>query len=82
MGKYDLLRDYLAGRRDGRLELTMTFGEVEDLVGPLPTSARVHRASWANDSKVDAQAWRAAGWACGFGESDGRTFRLRARGGR
>jgi hypothetical protein len=40
----------------------MTFAEVEALVGPLPSSARTHRAWWANDSKVQALAWRAAGW--------------------
>jgi hypothetical protein len=60
MGKYDPLRDYLADRPGD--EVRMTFAEVERLVGPLPDSARVHRAWWANDSKVEALAWRAAGW--------------------
>jgi hypothetical protein len=61
VGKYDPLRDYLAGQnRDEEME--MTFGEVEELVGRLPNSARVHRPWWANGSKVEAQAWRAAGW--------------------
>jgi hypothetical protein len=59
MGKYDPLRDYLAGRAGS--EVRMTFAEVEELVGPLPDSARIHRAWWANDSKVEALAWRAAG---------------------
>lgn len=40
----------------------MGFDEVEALVGPLPASAHNHRAWWANDSKVQAQAWQAAGW--------------------
>ena len=40
----------------------MTFAEVEQLVGPLPDSARNHRAWWGNDSKVEALACRAAGW--------------------
>jgi hypothetical protein len=60
MGKYDPLRDYLA-RRSGD-EVKMAFADVERLVGTLPTSARNHRAWWADDSKVEARAWRAAGW--------------------
>ncbi|HET8684309.1 MAG TPA: hypothetical protein VFM54_20895, partial [Micromonosporaceae bacterium] len=60
MGKYDPLRDYLA--RQAADEVRMTFAEVERLVGGLPDSARVHRAWWANDSKVEALAWREAGW--------------------
>jgi hypothetical protein len=60
VGKYDPLRDYLASRPGD--EVRMTFAEVEKLVGPLPDSARNHRAWWANDNKVEALAWRAAGW--------------------
>jgi hypothetical protein len=60
MGKYDPLRDLLASRQLD--EVVLTFGEVEKLVGPLPPSAHEHRAWWANDSKVQAQAWRSAGW--------------------
>ena len=60
MNKYDPLRDYLAGL--DQTSVTMSFERVEELVGPLPASARNHRPSWANDSKVEAQAWRAAGW--------------------
>jgi hypothetical protein len=40
----------------------MTFAEVEALVGPLPASARLHRAWWANGTNIEARAWRAAGW--------------------
>jgi hypothetical protein len=58
MGKYDPLRDYLASNEAG--DVTMTFAEVERLVGPLPASARLRRSWWANDAKVEAQAWRAA----------------------
>jgi serine/threonine protein kinase len=60
MGKYDPLRDYLAARIGS--EVRMAFGDIEKLVGKLPASARKHRAWWANDSKVEAKAWRAAGW--------------------
>jgi hypothetical protein len=61
MGKYEPLRDYLAAR-SGEEEL-MTFGQVERLVGPLPESARDHRAWWGNDSyRSQSIAWQAAGW--------------------
>jgi hypothetical protein len=39
----------------------MTFAEVEELVGHLPDSARLHRAWWSNSSHV-ARAWHDAGW--------------------
>ncbi|WP_204009099.1 toll/interleukin-1 receptor domain-containing protein [Virgisporangium aurantiacum] len=68
--RYDPLRVALASRR-GTDEVTMTFVEIEHLVGPLPRSARVHRAWWANDSKVQAQAWKAAGWRVGRVEQHG-----------
>jgi hypothetical protein len=61
MGKYDPLRDYLASRTVD--EEPMTFGQLERLVGPLPDSAREHRAWWGNDSyRSQSIAWQAAGW--------------------
>lgn len=61
MGKYEPLRDYLASR-SGDKE-SMTFSQLERLVGPLPDSAHQHRAWWGNDDyKSQSQAWRAAGW--------------------
>jgi hypothetical protein len=61
MGKYEPLRDYLAGRPSN--EESMTFGQVERLVGPLPDSAREHRAWWGNDSyRSQSIAWQEAGW--------------------
>ena len=60
MGKYDGLRDHLHHSRDDAVE--MTFNAVADLVGGLPPSASNYRGWWANDSKVQAQAWRAAGF--------------------
>jgi hypothetical protein len=56
----DHREDYLASSTGSRIR--MTFAEVEDLVGRLPDSARLHRAWWANGSNVEAQAWREAGW--------------------
>jgi hypothetical protein len=61
MGKYEPLRNYLSSRSGD--EEAMTFGQLERLVGPLPDSAREHRAWWGNDDyKSQSQAWRAAGW--------------------
>jgi hypothetical protein len=60
-GKYDSLRDYLAGYGAGD-EVRLTFGEVEEFAGPLPPGARRLRQWWANESTAQAQAWRAAGW--------------------
>ena len=57
--KYLPLRDYLAGRQGS--EVKMSFSEVEELVGHLPASARLHRAWWSNSSHV-ARAWTDAGW--------------------
>jgi hypothetical protein len=44
----------------------MTFAHIEDLVGRLPPSARVHREWWANDrTHVQAQAWLTSGRVVG-----------------
>jgi hypothetical protein len=81
MGRYDPLRDHLASLPGD--EIRMTFAEVEHLVGPLPDSARNYRAWWANDSKVEALAWRAAGWHVeSVNQASGRvTFARGTRGG-
>lgn len=43
MNDYDLLRDYL--RTQNSIELTLTFGEIEDILGfALPRASQ--RASW------------------------------------
>jgi hypothetical protein len=60
MGKCEPLRDYLAACAGDQEQ--MTFGQVEQLVGPLPDSAREHRAWWGNDSyRSQSIAWQAAG---------------------
>ncbi|MCU1453835.1 MAG: hypothetical protein JWN46_1981 [Acidimicrobiales bacterium] len=57
MAKYDPLRDRLALRIDG--PLTLTFGEIDALVGGLPASARTYAAFWSNHPQghVHASAW-------------------------
>lgn len=52
-------------RQSSSAELTLTFGDIEKLLGiRLPTSARTQRAWWSNRSEgaVQAQAWMAAGY--------------------
>lgn len=61
--KYGPLTEHLAAAtKTGLTSLEMTFDEVAALVGGLPPSAYQLRQWWANDSKSEAQAWRAAGW--------------------
>ena len=62
MAKYDPLFEHLCRAPDSPLE--MTFGEIERLVGPLPSSARRYPAWWANEAvgrNVQAHAWLNAG---------------------
>ncbi len=57
--RYDGLRTYLSGRPEPQVRLT--FAEIERIIGlPLPSSARRHRAWWANErsgSHVHARSW-------------------------
>lgn len=62
MGKYDALAAHLSGISSDQLIVTMTFGEVAAIVGGLPDSAYRLRQWWANDSKIQARAWRSVGW--------------------
>ena len=59
--KYDPLADYLAALTVD--EVTLTFAEIEAIIGaPLPPSARL-RTWWANTAgSAQARAWRSAGW--------------------
>lgn len=62
MAKYDPLGSHLVAAADrGEHTLTMTFGEVDRLVGGIPPSSS-RRQWWANGSNTQALAWRAAGW--------------------
>ena len=62
-GKYRPLHDHLAALATS--SWAASFAELEDVIGDeLPTSARVHRAWWANEASTHshARAWVAAGW--------------------
>ena len=61
-GKYEPLTDVLrsvAGRGQDTVEFD--FDEIDQLVGGLPESAGL-RQWWANSSRSQALAWRAAGF--------------------
>lgn len=71
MAKYDPLARILEELPLERLVVTLSFADVARLVGGLPPSAYRLRQWWANDSKVEARAWRSAGWHV---DSDGVDF--------
>ena len=60
--RYTALAEYLKRRSGGKVRLN--FGEIEKIIhGPLPQSARNHRAWWANDKfHSQGKAWMGAGW--------------------
>ena len=65
--KYGALADYL--RRQSGPRLTMSFAEIEALIGtPLPASSRTWSAWWGNDRSPDSRhsqakrGWLAADW--------------------
>lgn len=62
-GKYWPLFDHL--RRSGQDEITLTFAQIETVLGAnLPPSARTRRGWWSNRSKgsLQASAWMEAGY--------------------
>lgn len=63
--RYAALADWLQGQPGNVDRVTLTFDDIESIIGaPLPPSARAHRAWWANDSvgHVQSQQWLEAGW--------------------
>lgn len=62
MGKYDPLAAHLEELSPTQHDIELTFSAIERLCGSLPPSAWKHRPWWANGSKVQAKAWRNAGW--------------------
>lgn len=79
MAKYDPLFEYLCRAGDG--PVTMTFAEIDGLVGGLPTSATTHPAWWANEidgRRVQAKAWLTAGRDVEHVDRDAGTVRFSA----
>jgi DNA-binding XRE family transcriptional regulator len=60
--KYQSLFKYLQQQPD-EVPLELSFVELEAILqNPLPPSALVTRAWWANSRSAHSQAWQAAGW--------------------
>ena len=66
MAKYDPLKKYLHDLADGQNEITLSYEQVEKILGAkLPPAAYRHRAWWSNETNgvhVSAHAWMKAGW--------------------
>jgi hypothetical protein len=67
MSKYDPLHDFLKNAKPGTKELTLTFAQIESILGgKLPASAHRHRPWWANEygftTHTQAKSWLSAGW--------------------
>ena len=63
MAKYDPLRSHLS-RSPGR-RVSLSFKQVEQIVGSLPASAYRYNAWWSNElngSHVQAHSWLSAGF--------------------
>ena len=55
-GKYTRLCEFL--RASAQNQVSLTFARIEQLVGPLPKSASMHRAWWANhEGNAQAKGW-------------------------
>jgi hypothetical protein len=55
MSKYDPLRNFLAAGDSSTT--TLTFGQIEVLVGKLPPSAREYKLWWLNDDPSHQHCW-------------------------
>jgi len=63
--KYLPLAHFLLRRVSTETPITLSFAEIERIIGStLPPAARKHRAWWANDKSRHSQAnaWLAVGW--------------------
>lgn len=65
--KYEPLTEYLRSVNPGTHEITLTFGDLKDILGfHLPKSATDYRQWWENPTKPDgrsqASAWIKAGF--------------------
>jgi hypothetical protein len=62
--KYAALGEHLRGLANGKAEVTLRFGEIEEMIAAtLPKSARTYREWWANqEGGSRAPHWRAAGF--------------------
>jgi hypothetical protein len=74
-GKYAPLAEFLKGRKTEQVDVD--FDVIDTLVGGLPTSARRHRAWWANDAThSQARGWLEAGWRVAAVDLEGLRVRF------
>lgn len=75
--KYRKLYTHLCGLNSH--EWMTSFADIEAIIGDkLPASARLHRASWANDTtQTRARAWISAGWKTAHVDMDAETLLFR-----
>ena len=85
--KYYPLEEHLSYRGREQPQITMTFAEIEKILGAqLPPSSYKHRAWWSNQSDLSnrpqARAWIAAGFEVEHVQQqrDHGTVRFRRRG--
>jgi len=82
VAKYDPLFEFLC--RAGDAPLSLTFDEVEQLVGRLPAAATKFKQWWTNESSggrhVQATAWLNAGREVERVDLHGRVVRFSAAG--
>ena len=81
-GKYQRLYTHLYGL--STQEWSTSFHEIESVIGfELPSSARLHRPWWSNQSDgsghSQALAWSAAGWETANVDMDSETLLLRRK---
>lgn len=63
--KYMKLSQFLARRARGLSEITLSFREIEKIIGErLPESARTRKVWWSNvRGRMPSEAWLTVGWA-------------------
>ena len=83
MAKYDPLCEYLTHLPPTTLEITLTFQEVEKIIGQdMEPSAGKYMRSWDNTggtSAVRQNSWLHAGWETGMVDLDNKKVRLRRK---
>jgi len=82
MGKYDPLRRFLENAAPGVSEITLSFSQIEQVLGDtLPYSAEHYRPWWGNELRsgthVQASSWLDAGWEVDEVEREQKWVRFR-----